>query len=94
MDYAAPAGREGRIELSCSIADGRIELELRDDGPAFDPTGRPPPPRPASLAEARPGGLGIHLIRSYTSRMEYRREGTHNVLRLTLPLDAAADSRG
>jgi anti-sigma regulatory factor (Ser/Thr protein kinase) len=86
MDYAKPTDSEGRIELTCSCDDGRIEVELADDGPRYDPTARAPAVLPTCLDEAEPGGLGIHLMRRYTTRFEYRREGDRNVLRLALPV--------
>jgi anti-sigma regulatory factor (Ser/Thr protein kinase) len=55
-----------------------IEILLHDCGPAIDPAklhGRP-------LDEVRPGGLGLHLIRSTMDRVEYTRKGRFNRLRL------------
>lgn len=92
MDYAKPADSAGQIELTCSLGDGQIEIELADDGPQFDPTARAPASLPASLAEAEPGGLGIHLMRRYTSRFDYRREGGRNILRMALPIEPGAST--
>lgn len=62
--------------------DGGWAVEIEDDGVAFDPLEAPPPRRPGSLAEATVGGLGIHLIRSFTDECRYRRENGRN--RLTM----------
>jgi serine/threonine-protein kinase RsbW len=60
-------------------------LAIEDDGEAFDPTGVAPP-APARTLELLPvGGLGIHFMRRYSSRMEYSRSGGRNRLRLTFP---------
>lgn len=87
MDHARRPDLAGSIELACAILDDRILVKVIDDGPPFDPTARAPVILPSTLEEAEPGGLGIHLMRQYTSDMEYRREDDCNVLRMTLPLE-------
>ena len=89
MDYARRADTEGEIELVCTLRDGCIAIELVDDGPPFDPTDRAPAILPKTLEDASPGGLGIHLMRQYTSCMDYRRENGRNILYMTLPLQSA-----
>jgi anti-sigma regulatory factor (Ser/Thr protein kinase) len=53
---------------------------MEDDGVAFNPLEAPAPRQPGSLAEATVGGLGIHLIRSFTDECRYRRENGRNHL--------------
>ena len=81
-----PGEAASEIELTCALHDGYVSAELIDDGPPFDPTASAPVVLPASLDEASPGGLGIHLMRRYTSSMEYVREQNKNVLRMTVPV--------
>jgi serine/threonine-protein kinase RsbW len=88
--YDDAARHEIALELE-KTADG-ARLVIRDDGRAFDVSKAPAPAAPASLDDARIGGLGIHLIRRMTSRCDYRRENGFNVLLLetelkTAPLD-------
>ena len=64
-----------------------VHLSLEDDGPAFDPLSAPPPGLDAALEEREAGGLGVHLVRTMTRDMTYRRDGGLN--RLTAVLDAA-----
>jgi anti-sigma regulatory factor (Ser/Thr protein kinase) len=95
MDHSHNAGGDdsnetGEIEVICTLRDGCVSAELIDDGPPFDPTSSVPVVLPANLDEASPGGLGIHLMRRYTSSMEYVREQNRNVLRMTLPVTADA----
>jgi serine/threonine-protein kinase RsbW len=77
-------GRDPRRTFSVIFehTSGEVVLELRDDGPEFDPT-----KAPASDTEAAddrpPGGWGIVLVRRYTDGIHYAREGGENVLRLT-----------
>lgn len=62
-------------------------IEIRDGGPAFDPTATAP--RKAQQEEDDlPGGWGIELVRRYTDTIRYRREGSQNVLRLEKRLTA------
>jgi anti-sigma regulatory factor (Ser/Thr protein kinase) len=98
MDHARNAGADdsnepGGIEVICTLRDGSVSAELIDDGPPFDPTSNAPVVLPANLDEASPGGLGIHLMRRYTSSMEYVREQNRNVLRMNLPLTTDVTGR-
>jgi anti-sigma regulatory factor (Ser/Thr protein kinase) len=59
-----------------------LVARIEDNGRHFDPTQVPPPSMVSSLEEAKIGDVGIHLIRSFASGMDYeRREGCN---RLTL----------
>jgi anti-sigma regulatory factor (Ser/Thr protein kinase) len=53
-----------------------------DNGRPFDPTEALPPPMASSLTQASIGNLGIHLMRSFASSMQYERRDGCN--RLTL----------
>jgi anti-sigma regulatory factor (Ser/Thr protein kinase) len=74
------------IELRCNRLERRVsgqiergmEILLFDCGPAVDTTKIQPRP----LDEIRPGGLGLHIIRSSMDAVEYRRAGRMNRLRL------------
>ena len=63
-------------------------IELRDRGPAFDPTAAEERPSKAEDDDLL-GGWGIHLVRRYTDEIRYTREGCENVLRLTKRLGEA-----
>ena len=56
--------------------------EIIDNGRAFDPTAAPAPDLSLPLEQRDPGGLGIHLMRRMIDRVEYRRAGGENRLRL------------
>jgi anti-sigma regulatory factor (Ser/Thr protein kinase) len=75
-------GDSGSHEITLRLAvDGTgWALEMEDDGVAFNPLEAPAPRQPGSLAEATVGGLGIHLIRSFTDECRYRRENGRNHL--------------
>ena len=89
LDHAYQANAMGRIELIGNVGEDEIQIDLIDDGQPFDPTARAPVVLPKSLDEATPGGLGVHLISRYTSRLEYRRQDARNMLRLWLPIQPA-----
>lgn len=76
--YAGRDGEPATASLLVDVAPGSVRLELEDDGPPFDPASVPPPP-PMSL-DASPGGRGIHLVRSLSRSLGYRRERDRNVL--------------
>lgn len=82
--YGYPAGGEHEIELAVAIDGSEIELRFADDGAAFDPTLAPEPPPPASLADARVGGLGIKLLRRFASGLAYERNDGRNCLTVRL----------
>jgi serine/threonine-protein kinase RsbW len=76
------------IEVQVACDRTRIITQVEDDGPPFDPTAAPVHQQPASLAEAPVGGLGLHLIRSYTENWEYRRINQRNQQRMTIVCDS------
>ena len=79
-------GEQQQIVVRMS-SDGRdLLLEFEDDGPEFDPTRAAAPVAPASIAEARVGGLGIALVRKVASRMRYARHAGRNALSISLTL--------
>lgn len=76
--------RDERLEIMVEVERNSAMLVARvvDNGREFDPTRVPSPPTPTSLAEAKVGDLGIHLMRSFASAMHYERRDGCN--RLTL----------
>jgi anti-sigma B factor antagonist len=68
--------------VSFDFSGDQLRIELRDDGPEFDPT-LPRPPRAENDDDRPPGGWGIQLVRNHTDHMVYRREDGENILLLT-----------
>ena len=66
-------------------------IELRDDGPPFDPTAAADR-KPQAEDDDLPGGWGIQLVRRQMDKIEYRREAGENVLRLTKKLTPSSKS--
>jgi anti-sigma regulatory factor (Ser/Thr protein kinase) len=59
-----------------------LVARIEDTGRQFDAPQVPPPMMAKSLEEAKVGDLGIHLMRSFASGMDYERRDGRN--RLTL----------
>ena len=78
-------GRDGgprTIEISGRMDGDRVVLEFADDAPAFDPLSREAPPAKGKLEDVAIGGLGLHLVRSFTDELTYRRTPGRNHLTL------------
>ncbi|MFH0984029.1 MAG: ATP-binding protein [Candidatus Omnitrophota bacterium] len=72
-------GGAGKISVSVTAAEDKIDIVLEDRGKKFDPTQVPPP----ELPRHKPGGLGVHFIRSIMDQMIYDDQGpAGNRLRL------------
>jgi serine/threonine-protein kinase RsbW len=78
------AGGNDRLEIAVEVEDNGATLVARvvDNGRPFDPTEAKQSPMASSLAQVRIGNLGIHLMRSFASSMQYERRDGRN--RLTL----------
>ena len=73
-------GREHPIVVRLALDGGVLTAEVEDDGRAFNPLEAPAPDLNASIDDRGIGGLGIYLVRSVMSSVEYRREDGRNVL--------------
>lgn len=74
------------VEMEITF-DGEITMTFEDDGVAFDPRLQPAPPAPATIAEARVGGLGLVLVRKICSRIDYvRTPQGRNRLAVAIPI--------
>ena len=73
---------ERQVYVSCRCSmNGDVLITVRDEGEGFDSRAVPDPTESLSLLLTR--GRGIHLIRQFSSGMEYARSGGCNRLRLT-----------
>ncbi len=89
VEHAVTAGAP--LEMHARVDAGRLWLEFRDRGPAFDPTTHTAPDLDADIAERDTGGLGVFLVRELADAIDYQRIDGFNILRITLRLDAAHD---
>ena len=82
VNHALHHDRHKTFQVAFEHTGSAVIIELRDRGPAFDPTAAA---ERKSQAEDKdlPGGWGIQLVRRYMDEIRYQREGGVNVLRLT-----------
>jgi serine/threonine-protein kinase RsbW len=77
----------GPIEMRTVRLEDRFLVDIIDEGPAFDPLVHSQPDFAVDLEQRPVGGLGIHLIRSLVDTVGYRREGSRNVLTITMDIE-------
>jgi len=89
IDHTLPTGEGPEIAVDLAWQGNVVVAVIEDRGPPFDPRKIPPPKRPASLDDAMPGGLGILLIRSFASDIDYASVAGRNrlMLRFAPPVD-------
>jgi anti-sigma regulatory factor (Ser/Thr protein kinase) len=74
------------IELTAAIHREEAVLTFEDDGVAFDPRAHRKTRQPVSAEQMPIGGLGLTLVKSFVTRIEYERTPQHNRLTLAIPL--------
>ena len=82
ISYAYEDSTSHDIALELNTTATGTSLIIQDDGKPFDMLEAPEHCQPASLADAKIGGLGLPLIRRLMSHCAYRRENGCNLLRL------------
>jgi len=84
ISYAYADAARHEITLNLWADEGKIYLEIVDDGVPFNPLEKPAQAQPETLEDAAIGGLGIDLVRHYMDELEYRRSASQNHLILGL----------
>src|SRR5262249_29545502 len=80
--YGAASGDPLEIAVELERNGATLVALIEDNGRQFDPTRAPPPAVATSLEKAKVGDLGIHLMRSFASGMNYeRRDGRNRLTR-------------
>ncbi|MET1114153.1 MAG: ATP-binding protein [Comamonas sp.] len=81
----AYGGQGGAVSVQVEfVPPHSLQAVIRDQGPAFDPTGMPAPDLDIALEEREVGGLGVHFVRRLAHRFTYRRDGDSNQVTLGL----------
>jgi len=88
IKYAWPEGGARSIAVEIGEIDGHAVLAFEDDGVPFDPWSTAPPEFPDALERRLPGGMGLHLVRTVSDRIDYDSDRGVNRLavRLRRPL--------
>ena len=89
--YSATTDDRLEIVIKVERRNQSLVAQIEDNGSGFDPTQVPRPPIPTSLAEAKVGNLGIHLMRSFASGLHYERRDSRNRLTMQFVEEGAKD---
>ena len=68
------------IRIEARMEEGTMILEITDDGHPFNLLEAPEPALHLPIDERPIGGLGLHLVRSMSDSVEYRRSGSNNIV--------------
>lgn len=82
LDYGG-GSTAPRVEISASVVDDEVTVQVVDDGVAFDPMATPPPDTSLSVEDRAIGGLGIHLVRKLMDSVGYDRRDERNHLQFS-----------
>lgn len=83
ISYAYAPGAEDEIAVRILVRPGEIVAEIEDAGKPFDPLAAPPPDFAVPARGRKPGGLGIHFMRSLMDQVAHVRRDGINRLRLS-----------
>jgi serine/threonine-protein kinase RsbW len=87
--YAYPDGSPGIATISYRIpAAGELTVEIADQGIEFNPLATAPVDVNVALDDRPVGGLGIHLLKTLASSLDYRRENGSNRLTFRISADS------
>src|SRR5947209_18249359 len=84
--HGGPAATASPVDLRFAVRRKRgactAELTLLYHGVPFDPSSHGPAARPANLAEAQLGGLGLLMLHQFSDAIDYGHSGGRNELRI------------
>ena len=80
--YAFEDRQEHAIDIRLGCTESQIEIEIIDDGIAFNPLDYHLEPQ-SDPATSDAGGMGLTLIREFSSKMFYQRNSDKNHLKIT-----------
>lgn len=70
------------IRVTAVVEENHVVAEIEDDGREFNPLNVPAPDLSLPVDQRPIGGLGIYLLRTVMDSVDYRRDGSRNVLTL------------
>jgi serine/threonine-protein kinase RsbW len=94
IKYAWPEGGTHELSVRITVSENEIEIEVVDDGQAFDPRTAPAPDRRTARRRPRPGGIGIHMVKQLVDDIAYSRVNGRNHIVLTKRRSAGKASHG
>ena len=86
ITHGFPQGGQHTIHIELRFEDECISARITDDGIPFNPLQAKPPDTTQSVADRPIGGLGIHLVKMISDKLDHRREGNTNILQVQIRL--------
>ena len=83
VHYGFDDEKEHSIIVKLSLSKNILEITIEDDGKAFNPLNAEPPNLDQSIEDKPIGGLGIYLVKSLMTDINYKRVKNKNILVLT-----------
>lgn len=80
INYAFEDNRIHIISVQLEITKNNFLMRITDDGKAFNPLEIEEPDINASIDERKIGGLGIFIVKNLVDKIEYKRNGSKNIL--------------
>ncbi len=85
VEAHADLGSDELVVIHCDLGEDRVEVEVQDRGPGFDPGNLPDLPDPEDPARLEhEHGLGLDLIRELTDEHEVRTSDEGTAVRLVV----------
>ena len=69
---------EKKVHVVCQVSNERVRVEIKDEGPGFDPNQVPDPTEDVNCG--LPCGRGVMLMRNFMSMVEYNQAGNAVVM--------------
>jgi anti-sigma regulatory factor (Ser/Thr protein kinase) len=89
ISYGYRDRSQHEIRIKIHAEDGKVAVDIIDDGAPFNPVDEAPAPDLESEVDDRQiGGLGLHLVRNMVERVGYARDDVRNHLTLVISADA------
>jgi anti-sigma regulatory factor (Ser/Thr protein kinase) len=80
MMHGGSSAANTPVHLSFTLTPKEAAITVSDSGKPFDPVNAPLKPRPTSLEDAEPGGLGLSIIKGLSNHLNYEFKEGRNVL--------------
>ena len=87
-------GGVGRIDVYFRATAELLAVTIRDTGVPFDPAAYHKPNLEEHIMNRKPGGLGVHLMRTLMDQVRYRQHRGANEVQLVKYRNARKRSRG
>ncbi len=86
MEHAYAGESDGRISIKMRVDDQELFVEIRDQGKEFNAKKVKKPNIKGPLSERSIGGLGIFFMKKLMDKVEFTRDQTGNVTRMSKKL--------